>query len=272
MSLTMKTNQSTESLSKDINVITAEINSYKQIAGQAIFEIGRRLYEVKYNPRKYGLPVGHDKDGREIVARGAWGEWLESMDIHQRIAQQFIKVFNELGGRARTSSFNIGLQALYEIATLPPEEREKEHTVPSTGEKKTVDEMTVRELREVKKVLKEREELLKAKDVALQEERERRLKVESENTVLKDTLESINADARQVNEDSRKEFYAEFINELEFIKNKYGAIALEGYRLRKAVEGDADLCEKLDSFDDFWKAFSKSIFKDEIIIDMEVIN
>ncbi len=29
-------------LSNDINVITAEIKSYQQIAGQSIFEIGRR--------------------------------------------------------------------------------------------------------------------------------------------------------------------------------------------------------------------------------------
>lgn len=53
-------------MSDDINVITAEINAYKQMAGEAIFEIGRRLKEVRDNPGKFGLPAG--KDGK--IAHG----------------------------------------------------------------------------------------------------------------------------------------------------------------------------------------------------------
>ena len=54
-------------------------------------------------------------------------------------------------------SSNLGMQALYEIATLPEPERTKEHTT-SNGETKTPDEMTVKELRELKKQLKQRDE------------------------------------------------------------------------------------------------------------------
>lgn len=46
-----------------------------------------------------------------------------------------------------TSTYShLGLKTLYEIATLPTEEREKLHIVPSAGESKTVDDMTVKEL------------------------------------------------------------------------------------------------------------------------------
>lgn len=127
------------SLSSDLNVITAEINSYKQIAGQSIFEIGRRLKHVKENDLAYGQ----------------WSSWLNSIGMNRSTAHRFIKTYEELPSDVDTWQ-QLSSRALYEIATLPPEEREKEHTT-SKGETKTVDEMTVRELQEVKKKLKEKE-------------------------------------------------------------------------------------------------------------------
>ena len=128
-------------LSKDLNVITAEIQSYKQIAGQSIFEIGRRLNHVKEND----------------LSHGEFGEWLESIEIERSFATRVMKVSKELGDSNYATWNNLSHRALYEIATLPKEEREKEH-VTSKGETKTVDEMTVRELQEVKKKLKQAEQ------------------------------------------------------------------------------------------------------------------
>lgn len=130
-------------LSEDINIITAEINSYKQVAGQAIFEIGRRLKHVKEND----------------LVHGEWGNWLESIKMDRSEAYRFIKVVEELGGENVETFQHLGLAALNQIATLPEEQREKPHMIPSTGETKQVDEMTVRELREVKKKLKEEAEM-----------------------------------------------------------------------------------------------------------------
>lgn len=125
-------------LSTDLNVITAEINSFKQIAGQSIWEIGRRLNYVKE----------HD------LAHGEFMKWLNSIGFEQTEANRFMKVANELPNSA--TLHNLGSTALYLIATLPEEERQKEHTT-SKGETKTVDEMTVRELQELKKQLKEKD-------------------------------------------------------------------------------------------------------------------
>ena len=126
-------------LSSDLNIITAEINSYKQIAGQSIFEIGKRLKHVKEND----------------LVHGEFGKWLESVDMSYRTANKFMKVASELSNM--TTSSHLGYEALYLIATLPEPEREKEHTL-SSGKTKTVDEMTVRELQEVKKQLKQKNE------------------------------------------------------------------------------------------------------------------
>src|SRR5690625_4837132 len=132
-------------LSTDINTITAEINAYQRVAGEAIFEIGRRLKHVKEND----------------LAHGEYEKWLSSIEINKQQSHRFVKVFEEFSGTKVTTSLHLGLSTLYEIATLPPEHREAEH-VTSKGEIKTPDEMTVKELRELKRQLKETEKQAEA--------------------------------------------------------------------------------------------------------------
>lgn len=148
-------------LSKDLNVITAEINSYKQVAGQAIFEIGRRLKHVKENDLAYGQ----------------WSNWLGTIGMNRSTAHRFIKIYEELSSDVDTWQ-QLSSRALYEIATLPEEEREKEH-VTSKGETKTVDKMTVRELQELKRKLREE------KEAKQQAEREAEQARQSEQIALK---------------------------------------------------------------------------------------
>ncbi|WP_053042361.1 DUF3102 domain-containing protein [Staphylococcus haemolyticus] len=127
-------------LSNDLTTIETEIKSYQNIAGQSIFEIGRRLKHVKEND----------------LAHGEFGKWLQSINMHHDTANKMMKIANELNSNSYTY-MNLGSRALYEIATLPEPERTKEHTT-SNGETKTPDEMTVRELRELKKQIKQRDE------------------------------------------------------------------------------------------------------------------
>ena len=129
------------SLSSDINVISAEINSYKQIAGQSIWEIGRRLNYVKEND----------------LSHGGFINWLSTIGMDRYEATRFMKVATELPNVGTFAQ--LGNKALYLIATLPEEERTKQHET-SKGETKTPDQMTVRELSELKKQLKQKDELI----------------------------------------------------------------------------------------------------------------
>lgn len=171
-------------LSTDLNVITAEINSFKQIAGQSIWEIGRRLNYVKE----------HD------LAHGQFIEWINSIGFDRTEAYRFMKVANELPNVETLQ--HLGTTALYLITQIPEEERDKQHET-SKGETKTVDEMTVRELQELKKQLKEKDKQIKnlsnvASDLDEQLSQERMKKQQTKEKIVEKIVEKIPDDYEQL--------------------------------------------------------------------------
>src|SRR5690625_3589310 len=255
------TNTSNHELSSDINTITAEINAYQQVAGEAIFEIGRRLKHVKEND----------------LAHGEFGKWLAEVEIDRTLATRLMRIVTELDDGKYATSHNIGIETLYQIATLPPEHREVAHTT-AKGEQKTPDEMTVRELRELKRQLREAEQ---AKEQAeIQAEMARKSEqiaidkyeelAERESRVNSEVFEELDG-VRVVDKDSRKEFYREFSEDLNYIVKKYGSLSYEGQDLRGLAEEESEVGRNIDAFDDFWKALSRSIMSEEqnIIVEME---
>lgn len=115
-------------LSNNLSQIELEINHHKKIAGQSIWEIGRRLNHVKEND----------------LAHGQFMEWLKKIEFSQTVANQFMKVAKELP--YSVTSQNLGINALYLIATLPEEERKNQINRLEQG-----DSLTVRELQTIKK-------------------------------------------------------------------------------------------------------------------------
>lgn len=126
-------------LSNNLSQIELEINHHKQIAGQSIWEIGRRLNHVKEND----------------LAHGQFMEWLKKIEIDHTAAKRMMKVAHELPNSA--TLHHLGSSALYLIATLPEEEKQEQIEKIEQGESPTV-----RELQEVKRKLKLKDQALEA--------------------------------------------------------------------------------------------------------------
>lgn len=94
-------------LSNNLTTIETEIKSYQNIAGQSIFEIGRRLKHVKENN----------------LVHGEFGKWLENVGMHKQQAQRFIKIADEFRSSNATPVLHLGIKALYQLATMPEEQR-----------------------------------------------------------------------------------------------------------------------------------------------------
>lgn len=130
-------------LSKDINTITNEINKYKEAIAESVFEIGRRLKHVKKNN----------------LVHGQWIPWIKSIGMTPKTVTRYIQAYEQFGHIEKSTS-NLSVSKIIEMVSLPESiDREEfitqRHSIPSTGKKKTVSEMTVREIREVKATKKE---------------------------------------------------------------------------------------------------------------------
>lgn len=116
--------------------LVIEIKFYSQQSAQSVIEIGKRLIQAK-----------------EQIPHGQWGKWLkEQFNYTERTAQRFIKCAERFGNTTTSSHLNPSI--MFELLALPEETTEqfvKEHNV---------EEMSVRELREVMRKQKEAEEKL----------------------------------------------------------------------------------------------------------------
>lgn len=127
---------------RPIEVITAEIWLYKQQAGAAILEIGRRLNEAKAQ-----------------LSHGEWLPWLEEkVEFSEATAQRFMRLAREYENPSLVT--DLGASKALQLLALPASERDEfiaeKHEV--GGQEKTVLEMSKRELAQA---IKERDEARK---------------------------------------------------------------------------------------------------------------
>ena len=193
------------SLSNNLNQIELEINHHKQIAGQSIWEIGRRLNHVKE----------HD------LTHGQFMEWLKKVDLNRSEANRMMKVAKELPNYPTLG--NLGSTALYLIAALPAEEKQAQINRIEQGDNPTVRELqdlklkfsaAKRKIMELEKGQEPTKEIVKEVPVmpadyqeALQNRQhleERAKSAEERNAFLEAQLKDLYAQRAEVDEKSNK--------------------------------------------------------------------
>ena len=224
-------------LSDNLAQIELEINHHKQLAGQSIWEIGRRLNHVKE----------HD------LAHGEFMSWLRKVEIDHTSAKRMMKIANELPNSA--TLHHLGTAALHLIATLPEENRQEQIERIEKG-----DNPTVRELQEVKRQLnlaRSANDSLREKNERLAEQALKGLETKTiENEVVKeievapadyDATKSLNATLLEKNSKLKRE-YDDLNNRAAFIEEQYNKLVEE----RKAVD------EKSAKYDELTEAIKQS--------------
>lgn len=126
-------------LSNNLSQIELEIRHHQKLAGESIWEIGRRLNHVKEND----------------LAHGQFMEWYQGLGLDKDFVSKSMKIANELPNFETLR--NLGTTALHLIATLPEKEKQEQIEKIEQGESPTV-----RELQEVKKKLKLKEQAFEA--------------------------------------------------------------------------------------------------------------
>lgn len=202
---------------RPLSAITEEIQFYKAQAGQCIVEIGKRLLEAK-----------------EQLPHGQWESWLEkSVEFSQGTAKRFMKIASEYGSN-RSALIDLPYTKLWIMLQLPPEEREEFASTPHTvsGENKTVQDMTTRELQAA---VREKNEAVKAQRDAEQQLAEERRRAAAEKEGLEFSLRT----SRDAEKTLRQAVSAKEAS-LKYLQEKLDELRALPYRKAEISETEKD--------------------------------
>ena len=198
---------------RGIETITEEIIFYKNVGGQAVIEIGRRLTEAKAQ-----------------LKHGEWLPWLrEKVEFSETSAQNFMRIAREYGNTHLVG--DLGASKALVLLALPASEREnfaqEKHVV--NGEEKSVSEMSKRELEEAIRQRKLAE--LKAAETARELDRQKEATAEAEAAAEKaqEAAEAARAEVEDAKSISlaAQERTAELERELKALREKPVDVAVQ---------------------------------------------
>lgn len=208
---------------RPIEVITAEIWAYKQQAGYAILEIGRRLNEAK-----------------EQLTHGEWLPWLkEKVEFSEVTAQRFMRLAREYTNPSTVT--DLGASKALTLLVLPASERDEflaeKHIV--HGEEKTPFEMSKTELAAV---IKERDEALRRVDDAETGMADLRDQLEEANNRAAGYEEKLNKAKEKADQDvaSAQEEVEALKAELEALRSAPAEVAVEPQTDQAAIDAAAE--------------------------------
>lgn len=215
-------------LSNNLVQIELEISHHKQIAGQSIWEIGRRLNHVKEND----------------LTHGEFGGWLDKIGIHYREANRMMTVAKQLPNVTTLS--DLGSSALYLIATLPEEEREEQIQRIEDG-----DTPTVRELQEVKTKLK----LSQQANQLLRDENE---KIKSSKTEVKEIIKEVVPDDYKATQDLNRQLLEKNKELSKTVKAMEERSEFIEKQLADTLAQREEVDKKSDQYDELTRAIKES--------------
>ena len=224
-------------LSDNLAQIELEINHHKQLAGQSIWEIGRRLNHVKE----------HD------LAHGEFRDWHERLGLDKDFAYKSMKIAKELPNVETLR--HLGTTALHLIATLPDENKQEQIERIEQG-----DNPTVRELQEVKRQLN----LARSANDSLREQNERlaeqALKGLETKTIEKEVVKEI--EVAPADYDATKSLNATLLEKNSKLKREYDDLndraAFIEQQYNKLVEERKEVDEKSAKYDELTEAIKQS--------------
>lgn len=214
-------------LSNDLKQIELEINHHKNIAGQSIWEIGRRLNHVKEND----------------LVHGEFMDWLENIGIEHTSAKRMMKTAKEIPESA--TLHHLGETALYLISTLPEEEKEEQLQKAEAGEPSTV-----RELRELKRQLKEKDQQLEEKANQVNQLHEQILNTPPQRVETKEIVKEVKpADYDDLKSDNQQlqEVLKDKENQFQSLRTQY----------QNLIEQRSEVDEKSKKYDELNEAIQK---------------
>lgn len=207
-----------------VEQITCEIKLLKQQTAQNIIEIGKRLTQVK-----------------ETLPHGQWGEWLErEAEFTDRTAQRFMRAAREFANT--TSMSGLSPTKILALLDVPADQREElmltpQH-IPSTGESKSIENMTVRELEEVKRALKESQERVYEAQLEAARLREAKQLIEEQAVFILNRDEEYRREIAELKEQKTIEKVEELIvpHDYESTKRRNQELSEENIKLERTLQ------------------------------------